>query len=408
MEDKNLQQENKNLKSRNEELQAKLDAIEKNNQQKTKFQLWLGRIGLGFLLGPGLNSSMQQLYTELPANVKRDTLADVTTQVIWRFTRIGLLAVLVAMIPTILLWQQNQKIDEQTKLFQKQNDKIDSQIQLEESSRRGNLIVMMSNIMDKVDEEIRRAQEQGDSSRSLSPQLIGRIGALSYAFRPYRFLQDNVLIEKPLSPERGQLLLALVNSDLDSLTYRNIYREATFEQAYLEKANFREANLSKAVLNNANLSYADLWNANLNKAKLRYANLAYANLTRADLSNSDLVNADLRHATLRYANLRSAALLNVNLEYTDLEYADLESAILRSVKLNKSKMKYANLAKADLNNADLVNADLWNTRVDRKDWVKELEKQEVKKMEIFHKTWMVDTTLQQDIYGEYYRIKYKK
>lgn len=88
--DKQLEQENKELQSKVEQLQSKLDAIEKSNQRKSKFQLWLGRVGLGFLLGSGLKSSMRQLYSELPDNVQRDTVADVTTNVIWRITRIGL------------------------------------------------------------------------------------------------------------------------------------------------------------------------------------------------------------------------------------------------------------------------------------------------------------------------------
>lgn len=365
MEDKNLQQENKNLKSKNEQLQAKLDAIEKSNQQKSKFQLWLGRIGLGFLLGSGLKSSMQQLYSELPANVNRDTLADVTTQVIWRFTRIGLLAILVALIPTILLWQQN-------KLLSKQNEKIDSQIQLEESSRRGNLIVMMSNIMDKVDEEIRRAQEQGDSSRSLSPQLIGRIGALSYAFRPYRFWQDSMLIIKPLSPERGQLLLALVNSDLDSATYRNIYQAATFGQAYLE---------------GANLGLVDLRNALLTSADLRNAFLA-----SSDLRDADLRNADLNSINLDFADLRGALLTSANLKNTRLGFTDLRNALLTSADLRNTHLGFT----------DLRDADLSLAKVNQKDWLNNLEEWEVKGNKQILEKYEIDTVPQKDNFGDEY------
>lgn len=127
MDHENLEQKNKELQSQVERLQSRLDRMEQSQQQKTKFQLWLGRVGLGFLLGSGLKSSMQQLYSELPANVQKDTLADVTTNVIWRVTRIGLFGLLIALIPTVLLWQQN-------KLLSKQNEKIDNQIELNESS----------------------------------------------------------------------------------------------------------------------------------------------------------------------------------------------------------------------------------------------------------------------------------
>ncbi len=394
----------KKLAEEVQRLQAKLDAIEQSNQRKSKFQLWLGKIGLGFLLGAGLKSSMQQLYAELPAKVKRDTLADVTANVIWRFTRIGLLAILVALIPTILLWQQNQKIDEQTKLFQKQNDKIDSQIQLEESSRRGNLIVMMSNIMDKVDDELKEREKQ-DSSRALSKQLIGRIAALSYAFRPYRFWQGNSLIDKPLSPERGQLLLALLNSDLDSLTYGNIYAKATFSNA-----NLRGANLSNANLNNADLGNTILSNANLSNADLRGADLILAYLSNADLRGANLNGADLIYIdyTSNRVALDNIDLSRVNLNNTDLSNVSLRGVDLSNVKLSNVDLIDADLRGANLNNTDLSYADFQDTKIIEKEWLTKLKEWNVKGREQITGLYKIDTIPQKDEYGmEYYLIKPK-
>ena len=201
------------------------------------------------------------------------------------------------LLGSVLLYNQNELLEKQNEKIDTQNLKIDSQIQLEESSRRGNLIVMMSNVMDKVDEELTR-DWNNDEVRNLSPQLIGRIVALSYSFRPYRFWQDSMLIEKPLSPERGQLLLALVNSDLDSLTYRNIYEKATFGQAYLENA--------------------ILWDADLRGVDLRDADLRDADLRDADLRDTDLRDAKLREVDLRDANLRKIDLTHANLNNTKI------------------------------------------------------------------------------------------
>lgn len=405
MDNQNLQQENEHLKSQVEQLQSKLNAIDKSNQQKTKFQLWLGRVGVGFLLGAGLKSSMRQLYQELPNKVQKDTVADVTTNVIWRLTRIGLFGVLIALIPTMLLWQQNQ-------LLNKQNEKIDSQIQLEESNRRGALIVMMSNIMDKLDEELKERKKQG-SSRALSKQLIGRIAALSYSFRPYRFWQDNSLIEKPLSPERGQLLLALVKSDLDSLTYRNIYEKATFVQAYLKNANLRRANLVGVYLADANLERTLLTDANLTEADLTRANLA-----DAYLADANLTGADMRGASLTGVNWRRANLTQVNWKGTDLRGAiltelNLRRANLTQANLSETDLTRANLSKTDLtqvnlNEADLRDANLTGAKVEEKDWMTKLEEWNVYGKEQILKKYKVDTTLQQDFLGnEYYPIKPK-
>ena len=473
MEDKDLQQENKKLKSKNEQLQSKLDAIEKSKQRKSKVQLCLGRIGLGFVLGAGLKSSMHQLYKELPNQVKKNTLADVTTHVIWRITRIGLFGALIALIPTLLLWQQNkllgvqnQKLEDQTKLFEKQNEKIDNQIQLEESNRRGALIVMMSNIMDKVDDELTNDWND-DKKRNLSPQLIGRISALSQSFRPYRFWQDSSLIEKPLSPERGQLLLALANSAFDSLAYVNIYRNATFEDSYLHGANLHGANLSGANLREADLLRADLRGAilrgtdlsrvsfiaadlsgaNLSKANLSGANLSKVNLSKADLSGANLVKANFRGANLSGANLSKANLYEANLsrmisvgadfrgarfniknikdpkdpdlsrsqmDKTDLSGVDLSRANLSGVSFIKADLSGANLSGADLresylnitvlSGADLSGAYLKKAKVKNKNW---LEKTEVLDLDLILAKYEVDTTLQKDHWMHYYLIKEK-
>lgn len=271
-----------------------------------------------------------------------------------------------------LLEKQNEKIDDQTKLFEKQNDKIDSQIQLEESSRRGNLIVMMSNIMDKIDEEIRSAQEKGDSSRSLSPQLIGRIGALSYAFRPYRFWQDSMLIEKPLSPERGQLLLALVNSDFDTLTYNNICQEATFEQAYLENANLEGAHLKEINLKGANLKGVNLDDAILIRANLDDVDLNRANLNRAILKGAILNYANLDDANLFDANLIDTYLVNASLVSINNPRINLSSIIPpKAMRINtKTNLKGANLKGADLSEAHLIGADLSKAELDETNFSK--------------------------------------
>lgn len=404
MEDKNLQQENQYLQSQVEYLKSKLNAIEKSNQQKSKFQLWLGRAGFSFLLGPGLKSSMQQLYKELPANVKRDTLADVTTQVIWRFTRIGLLAVFMALIPTVLLWQQNEKIDEQTKLFEKQNEKIDNQIQLEESNRRGALIVMMSNIMDKVDEEIRKAEERGDSSRTLSPQLIGRIGALSHSFRPYRFWQDSTLTKIPFSPERGQLLSALVQSRLNSNTYKAIYEEATFESAFLEKANLKNKNLINTILSRADLSYSFLVGTEFTDTDLSYANFTSANVAAASLhsvraefsnfSKTILVNTDFSSSKLNNTNFINARLSKTNLSYASLINADF---------------RYAFLDENNFKGANFTGVDLTTTFVTDIHWINQLEKYKVVGLKEIIQKYEVDISSKLDTLNKiYYPIIQKK
>jgi len=285
---------------------------------------WILKGGAAMLVGSDLISAFKLFLGELPTPSKATTSV-LAGHLVYRFTRLGVLGFLLALIPVVLLWQQNQKIDEQTKLFEKQNEKIDNQIQLAESNRRGALILMMSNIMDKVDEELKDRERQ-DSSRVLSQQLIGRIAAISQSFRPYRFWQDSILIENPLSPERGQLLLALVNSNLSHNTYEKLYQETTFQEAYLEGVNLINANLYGAKLSGANLMGAHLLKANLIGADLREVNFKMATLSGASLVGANLMNAYLDRAYFGTANLMGANLRGTNLVGNDFSRVNLKSA----------------------------------------------------------------------------------
>jgi uncharacterized protein YjbI with pentapeptide repeats len=154
------------------------------------------------------------------------------------------------------------------------------------------------------------------------------------------------LIGKPLSPERGQLLITLTRLPLDTHTNRKIYQSTIFKAADLRGANLRAVDLKAADLRAANLRGADLSEADLNEANLREANLIIANLSGADLSRADLsgaylMGAYLIRAKLNRVNLRSAYLLGADLSEADLSEADLSVAdsrenIWREVDLNSS------------------------------------------------------------------------
>lgn len=85
----------------------------------------------------------------------------------------GIMATALVMIQALLLFSQNNKIDRQNDLIKKQNEKIEKQVYLEEASRRNNLVLLMDNILEKVNDEI------VDGNGTLSKPLIGRISALS-------------------------------------------------------------------------------------------------------------------------------------------------------------------------------------------------------------------------------------
>lgn len=240
-----------------------------------------------------------------------------------------------------------------TVVLMKQNEKLEVQINIEEATRRSSLVFLMSNIMDKVDEELKDTFNTNHNTRKLTPQTIGRIAALSQSLKPYYYLQDGQLIKQPLSPERGQLLLNLLNSKLDTITYKQIYKQTTFQFSALQNAKMENADLRNVDLRNANLRYTGLGNTNFGDANLRDADFRDTNLSDADLQNADLQNADFRNANLRNVDFCNADLRNIYLRKADLHNADFGDANLGDADLFK-----ANLHNVDLSNANLYGADL--------------------------------------------------
>lgn len=245
---------------------------------------------------------------------------------------ISLVIGLGGIVGTILLLRQNELLTFQNNLVIDQNNLLTTQNQLVEGQRRSSLIFMMSNIMDKVDEEIKNDYNK-DGIRNLSDELIGRIVALNQSFRPYKYLDRDSLIERPVSPERGQLLTALIKSSLDSVTYLKIFNSSIFQFP-----DFRDV---------------DLRNVSLKHARLIGANFARSILTNADLNGINLTDSDLTETFLVKANLQDAILINTDMKMSSLAGANLEDAVLIGANLHRAYIGGANLRDVNFRNANL-------------------------------------------------------
>lgn len=331
------------LEQENAALRSALQSVQKRPvKAPTSIFSWLKRATVSAILGRNLKQSINQLYSELPRNVRQETMAEVTANLIHRLTRIGTFALVVGLVPLLILltqtWildNQNEKLDQQNDLINGQNLLLDQQINLEEGNRRSSYIFLMSNIMDKIDEELKNRQ---NSTRKLSEELIGRIVSLSHAFRPYRYLEDNQLIPSPLSPERGQLLYALVNSTLDLTTYDHIFARANFSYSDLPQANF-----SGAYLKGVNLSFANIRHGNFKDAILNGANFQESRLEYAIFDNTLMNEANFKAANLAHSQWYDVLAQGINLSFAnvqsgffngDFSEAELEGVLLHNATLN--------------------------------------------------------------------------
>lgn len=326
------------------ELEKKLNEYkEREKRQKKNKIIWLKRIGSWgsrSMLGGGLKQSIKTLVDEVADREKpisKEAISDVLGSAAVRITGFGCLGMLIGVIPilmlftqTCLLGAQNKKIDQQTELIKHQNRRLDQQTYLQEAERRSSLVFLFSNVMDAVDKELKDDYLK-DKIRNLSPQLIGRIIALSTRLRPYKYLEGDSLILNPLSPERGQLLVNLIESQLDTVTYAKLW----------ESANFNNADLKGFALNEAYLVNIKLKGARLTNSRLRAVIL-----NDADISGVDFSNAIIMDTKLVNTNLTEAILFNAEIEYSDLTEARLYGANLCGLKLSKTNLNVGDLTES--------------------------------------------------------------
>ncbi len=279
---------------------------------------WYLKSGLDMFLGPNLVDSADQFFVELEkGKLNPTTKGQLAANVIKRLTRIAVIGFILAIVPIWLLMNQNKLLERQNEKFDLQNQKIDLQNNLLEADRRSSLVFLMSNVLDKVDDEIKEQRgslkkEPGyhpDSVKyKLSQPLISRIIGLSRAFKPYRIMEGNSLSSELVSPERGQFFIALMENNLDSITQNTIVKDGDFSYSVIGEINLSGAKLSEANLVGANLSRAFLYEASLSEAYLSGANLNGANLSGANFDEVLLITVDqLLSARLlsRWENLDS-------------------------------------------------------------------------------------------------------
>jgi len=247
----------------------------------------------------------------------------------------GLIAAMAALAGTALLFQQNQLIEVQSGLLREQNARITEQtallsqdVQLAEASRNAALAVEITEIAaelgriasrETVAMEAATGQAAGSPFNVLTTDQIGRelvlrITSISRATKPYRFLDLGVraqtlkdkqriamqrrraelpntysrmaryngwvdpdptapLIDRPASPERGQLLNVLIGAGVLNLEVLN-FAGLDLSHAHLPNANIIAVTAQGGLLDSADftgshLVEVDLGGTNLENARFR-------------------------------------------------------------------------------------------------------------------------------------------
>lgn len=329
------------LQAENQKLKAKLEKQLQSKQKRRKLGWNFLKQSSGFILGAKLKKSIERFLEELSEQqrVSRETLSDLLSAIIIRLTRVGFLLVITAILPSILLIfqtyylsQQNKLITGQSEMFKQQNNRLDQQTYLQEAERRGQTLLLMDSMLKEISDDVR-----SNSQNNINDATAGRLISLSKMLKPYKYLENDSLIERVISPERGYLLVSLLETGINlnatsrsrsngKLITRLDFTYAELRDITLKGADLLEINLSNADLRNSNFTGTDFKNANLSNARLQQVNLSYTSFTDADLENAQLRNAILDRSDFTKANLTGSDLRNVSLVKTKISGASFKNA----------------------------------------------------------------------------------
>lgn len=243
-----------------------------------------------------------------------------------------------------------QQLEEAKALYEQELDSI--------QSRSDDAVLTL--LIQTIQNSMREADTLSDSS-------ILRIAELSRSFSPRKQVISDTL-SKPISRQRGQLLILLAHSDLDSGSFRKIISNVDFSYADLSEAQFHHINLRGINLEHANLVFSTFSNCDFTGAKLNDIlasgiNLDSAILNEADFRRANLSWARMNHIVMNDADVKGAILDQAQLTSSTINRSVFHWASLKGALLNSSNLCETDFARSDLTRANLSNADLTNSRI---------------------------------------------
>ncbi|MEO0389810.1 MAG: pentapeptide repeat-containing protein [Pseudomonadota bacterium] len=316
----------------------------------------------------------------------------------------ALIAAMAALAGTMLLFRQNELLADQSVLFREQNLRIDNQIvletysvQLAEAARNAQLVVEITSIASALGDILTAKQVQDglnaasapvlDPAADLDLGLVMRITSASRATKPYRFLQTGLnardenavilaamerrradlpqtlermnpldgaappdpnaiaLVDRPASPERGQLLTAMTQAGIRSF----------------ETFNFFGLDLSYAYAPGMRL-----FSTTYQAGELSYADFTFGDIFESDFAGSFLLNTRFRSTFIRDSNFGAVPGAQIEppfdaslpLYITTLTGADFTSAMIRRTNFSEINGLAMNFDNAVLIGADFTRASI--------------------------------------------------
>lgn len=327
----------------------------------------------------------------------------------WIMTSLtALIAAMAALAGTALLFKQNDLIAQQIVLLSVQNDRItqqnamlEQQTELAEAARNAALAVEVTAVAGLLGEAVDRAmgpvEQRGPMAivpvlhpeTDLARSVVFRLIAVSQALRPYRFLDPGYhqadesdlvhqamrarrqampltyarmaetngwvdsdgpphLVDRPASPERGQLLRVMLVNGLRETEVLSFYG------LDLSFASAQGLTIGSATMQNADLAYADLSYGQMVETDFRGANLANLRFRHGQVLRSRL--GRLPAADVRAPFTREPGGYDTRLIGADFTDALIEDSEFRGANAMAAQFDRALVIAADFREATLAGA----------------------------------------------------
>lgn len=332
-----LERENSEL------LEYKVKNESRKRRKQSAFNYFLKKL-FNLFFGDKLNKTIKVVVKRFndERRIDSEEVSNLFYSLFSRLIRVRAIYVIIALFPTILILLELREFKRQNTLISLQNKTLKEQSLLIESSRRSSQVFIMGDVLRDINMELREIEKEQKKLnllkdtvllRKLSPGLAGRIISLSLAMRPYKYIEseNNTGLSKPLSPERGQLLIALMNSDIDN----EWMRKNIFDWG---KPNFSYSDLKNAPLRDIKVSWLNLENSDLRKANFSYSSIGNINLMNADLRGANFKETSMQGANLKHANIKGVDFTGIrNLNLAQVERKDWLVYIKDSLKLKGAR-----------------------------------------------------------------------
>ncbi len=338
----------------------------------------------------------------------------------------GLVAAIAALAGSALHFEQNRLLRYQSELLTEQNGRIgeqnrllEAQIALTEAERSASIVPELLSIGEKLGEETSALMKDGRPGavfflNEFSDALTNRIIAATLAARPYRYLRSSAidtrdnntitqsalarrndlpsavtssplaafggaqrteLIDRDLSPERGQIISMLYNSGIYQ-TERLSFRGADFSYAEVRLPTVGLMSFRHASLNFADFSWSRMRQANfgaafLQQARMRnavvdrcdFAGIArdrleppYASDNALDMMHTQMAGADFTRSVIAGSTFADVQGLAMNFDETVVAQTDFSRASIAGSTFRGAMIIASNFTGTDLKSVDLDGA----------------------------------------------------